>query len=105
MWLTNIWNKLKCQTHGHHYRPMYESRKEWFSYTGSRHRHTGSRLKSKTFVRYTCECCGEQTKWMTKAQHDKFNVESCPTWGDRGTDSQNYRGEEVYDTDPEAVWD
>jgi uncharacterized protein CbrC (UPF0167 family) len=48
-------------------------------------------------VRYTCDCCGERTPWMNTGVHELFEREQCPTWGDRGSDSQNYLGKGVYD--------
>lgn len=69
--IQHAWYRLQCLVYGHFYRPCYEQR--------------GSS------ARYQCNCCGEKTKWMTKAEHAEFNLIECPTWGDRGSDSQNYR--------------
>lgn len=69
--IQHAWSKLQCLVYGHFYRPSYEV---WGS-----------------SARYECDCCGEKTKWMTKQEHHWFNLIECPTWGDRGSDSQNYR--------------
>lgn len=62
---------LKCYFCGHFYHPM--------------HFQCGSR------VQYQCQCCGELTPWMHKREHHAFLLQFCPTWGDRGDDSQGYK--------------
>lgn len=68
--IQHAWSKLQCHIYGHFYRPKMFTR--------------GS------MVQYTCELCGEKTKWMNKEEHGWFQIEKMPTWGDRGHDSQGY---------------
>jgi hypothetical protein len=42
-------------------------------------------------AQYRCECCGELIPWMNKKEFHEFNRTICPTWGERGEDSQGYR--------------
>lgn len=67
----HAWSRLYCSLYGHLYRPSYTQR--------------GS------MAQYRCECCGELTPWMNKKEFHEFNRTICPTWGERGEDSQGYR--------------
>ena len=67
----HAWSRLYCNIYGHFYRPMFTQR--------------------GAMSQYTCECCGELTPWMNKKEHHAFLLEFRPTWGDRGSDSQEYR--------------
>lgn len=69
-----------CLMWGHLYRPVEEQ-----GYVVQKNG------KSRRGARYTCECCGKKTKWMTVAEKKVFQISECPTWGDRGSDSQGYR--------------
>lgn len=69
--IQHAWSKLTCMVYGHYYHPCY--------------------IECGSLAQYECQCCGELTKWMTKKEHDVFNLVVCPTWGERGSDSQNYR--------------
>lgn len=67
----HAWSRLQCLVYGHRYKP-------WHYQQGSQ-------------VQYECCCCGRKTPWMSRVQHDLFTYYECPTWGDRGSDSQGYR--------------
>lgn len=67
----HAWSRLYCYLYGHHYHPLYI---QW-----------GGK------VQYECQCCGELTPWMHKREHHAFLLKFCPTWGDRGSDSQGYK--------------
>lgn len=69
--IQHAWSRLYCNLYGHFYRP-------WCYQRGNK-------------VQYECECCGELTPWMHKQVEHTFNVTFCPTWGDRGSDSQGYK--------------
>lgn len=69
--IQHAWSRLHCRAFGHFYRPTYFQR--------------GS------MARLTCECCGELTPWMNKAELHEFNRTCTPTWGDPGSDSQGYK--------------
>lgn len=75
-----LWGRIVCLFLGHHYHPTY-----WYTHRGS------VRRPWRETFQYTCECCGEKTPVMTRKQHDVFERVECPTWGDRGSDSQGYR--------------
>ena len=87
--LHSTWSRLTCHVRGHLYRPMYVEGRKLVKRRGY--------AKYVKVVQYTCECCGEKTAWMGRGKHKEFELSACPTWGDRGSDSQNYRGKEVYD--------
>ena len=90
----NVWSKLQCFTAGHLFRPWYEEERRYFSYRsdkwGKRGR-GGSRVGSDVYVKYTCDCCGEETDWMDKKMHKIFISHYCPTWDERGSDSQGHK--------------
>jgi hypothetical protein len=69
--IVHSWHQLECYVRGHFYRPSYVQ------------------IGSK--VRYRCDRCGTPTDWMNREEHKLFNLEQCPTWGERGSDSQGYR--------------
>lgn len=86
----DVWSKLQCYTGKHLFRPSREEEKRYFLrevYRSNR----GSRVGSATYVRYTCDCCDYETPWMDEKMHKLFIRAYCPTWGERGTDSQGYR--------------
>lgn len=76
--------KLACKFKGHFYRPVSEFRFR------AKNLNPGTPKQSQRY-RYTCERCGEKTKWMSRKENDEFNKTVCPTWGGRGSDSQGYR--------------
>lgn len=67
----HAWSRLYCNLYGHYYQP-------WYMQCGGK-------------VQYECEGCGELTAWMHKREHHAFLLEFCPTWGERGGDSQGYK--------------
>jgi len=73
-----------CVFRRHFYRPVYD-----YIYYQNPHSPNGRKRNEK--FKYQCECCGRETKWMTKAQHEKFVLKYNPTWGARGSDSQGNR--------------
>lgn len=77
-----------CMFEGHFYRPSCQ-----MSFIQA-NEHAPMRKKKYQF---TCERCSKKTPWMNQKQMDVFNKESCPTWGDKGSDSQNYRKNESFD--------
>lgn len=69
--LIKVLKKVYCFFKGHFYRPAY--------------------LHNEKGVQYTCCRCGTPTKFMKHKEHLIFNIEQCPTWGEPGSDSQDYR--------------
>lgn len=73
-----------CLFLGHFYRPVYD-------YTYRQAAHSPNGRKRNERFRYQCDCCGKETKWLTRTQHEKFVSKCNPTWGGRGSDSQGNR--------------
>lgn len=78
------WRVFTCWWKDHHYQPCY-------SWKYEQREHCPNGRKTKQRFQYDCERCGQKTKWMTKAQHEQFLKDKCPTWGEPGSDSQGYR--------------
>jgi hypothetical protein len=71
-----------CKFKGHHYKPSCEMK-----FTQA-NKHAPMR---NCRYRYSCERCSKKTNWMNQKKTDLFHIEFCPTWGDKGSDSQGYR--------------
>lgn len=78
--------KMVCVLRGHFYRPVCEYRFRAKNLNPGTPHHSQRR-------RYTCERCGEKTKWMSSKEHKVFEKTACPTWGNPGSDSQGYRSD------------
>jgi len=72
---------LNCAVRGHHYKPAYNQKSMYCS---------SSQRYEPTFT-YQCECCEELRSITGHKAHDEFLRTHCPTWGERGSDSQGYR--------------
>lgn len=81
--MTHFINTLLCFFGKHFYRPSYEMTYKLY---------TRQSLKRIRLYRYTCDCCDKKTPWMNHKEFEAFNIRYCPTWGKRGSDSQDYRG-------------
>ena len=65
-----MFKRLICYLRGCVYRPAYL----WY----------------RNKATYTCYCCGVRTKAMNRKEHALFNATHKPTWGEYGSNSQDY---------------
>lgn len=79
--LKKLARMLQCAIQGHHYVPAYNQKTTFNSLT---------RRYEQQYT-YECECCEERRTIHGKEAHDYFLATHCPTWGERGSDSQGYR--------------